>query len=292
MMWFDIDLIIVILFLIANFVVGFGIHRKISVDGFKTYSIGDFKAPSMFLLIASFTSYIISGGIFIAILQQSYNTGISYILKNSVFQPVACAIVVFFVLSFHKKTKGQSLTLNQWMDEKFHSSFLRALIALSEFLLIFGCLVMQFKALGTVAKSILNIPPQYENLCIVGFAIFLCIYTSKGGFVAINLTNILQFSIFIIAFVSLIIFIAFKSNFFAGVWDKGVIENPKMSLTPCFKDYNTTLFTLGIWFQTLLPQLGGGKYQKVMMCNDIKKVKKSVIYSLFFTLFSLFFNIF
>ena len=172
-MWFNIDLIIVLLFLIANFVVGFGIHRKISVDGFKTYSIGDFKTPSMFLLIASFTSYIISGGIFIAILQQSYNTGISYILKNSVFQPIACAIVVFFVLSFHKKTKGESLTLNQWMDEKFHSSFLRALIALSEFLLIFGCLVMQFKALGTVAKSILNIPPQYENLCIVGFAIFL-----------------------------------------------------------------------------------------------------------------------
>jgi hypothetical protein len=60
-MYLNIDLIIVFLFLVANFIVGFGIHTKTSVDDFKTYSIENFKDPSLAFLIATFSSSIISG---------------------------------------------------------------------------------------------------------------------------------------------------------------------------------------------------------------------------------------
>lgn len=278
-MWFNIDLIILILFLIVNFVVGFGIRKKLSINDFKTYSLGNFKDLSVLFLTASFSSFIIAGGIFINLLQQSYNTGISYVLKNSIFQPLAYGLIIFFIIPLHKNLKKGSVTLNEWIDKELHSSFLRALIGLSEFLLHIGLLAIQFKAFGTIAKSLFNLPPQYEQMCIFVFAIFLCIYTAKGGFVAITLTDILQFWVFVVAFICLVVFVAFKSNFFAGVWNKGVIENPRMAIGNCFKDFTTTMFTLSIWIQTLLPRLSGARYQKVMMCNDSKKVKKAVLYS-------------
>ena len=127
---------------------------------------------------------------------------------------------------------------------------------------------MQFKAFGVIAKSLFNLPAQYENLCVVGFAVFLSLYTFKRGFIAVACTDILQFWVFAIAFISLIIFITVKTNFFAGVWDKGVIENPKMTIAPCFKDYNTTLLTIGLWFCSIFPKLNGPRYQRIMACND------------------------
>ena len=279
MMCFNIDLIIVVLFLIVNFAVGFGIRRKRSVDDFTTYSIGNFKDLSVLFLTASSASYIISGGIFINLLQQSYNTGITYVLKNSVFQPLAYILVAFFVFPLHKNWNKGNLTLNEWIDEKFHSSFLRALLGLSEFLLFLGILVLTFKAFGTIAKALFNLPPQYEQLCVIGFAIFLSLYTAKGGFLAITLTDILQFWVFIIAFVCLVGFVVYKSHFFAGVWDKGIVDNPRMNLSPCFKDYSTTMFTLSVWIQAALPKFCGARYQRIMMSNNSKKVKKSILYS-------------
>ena len=210
MMWFNIDLIIVVVFLIVNFAVGFGIRRKRSVDDFKTYSLGNFKDLSVLFLTASSTSLIISGGIFINLIQQTYNTGITYILKNSVFQPLAYALIAFFVFPLHKNWAKGNLTLNEWMDEKFHSSFLRALLGLAEFLLYIGILVIMFKSFGTIAKALFNLPPQYEKICVLGFAIFLSFYTAKGGFLAITLTDILQFGVFIVAFICIVSFVAFK----------------------------------------------------------------------------------
>lgn len=97
------------------------------------------------------------------------------------------------------------------MNEKFHSSFLRALMGLADLLFCFGLLAIQFKAFGTVIKILFNLPPQYENLCIICFAIFLSIYTLKGGFTSIVLTDILQFWVFAIAFISFITFVVFKT---------------------------------------------------------------------------------
>lgn len=276
-MWFNIDLIILILFLIVNFVVGFGVRKKLSINDFQTYSLGNFKDISVLFVTAAFASFFISGGIFINLLQQSYNTGISYVLKNSIFQPLAYGLIAFFIIPLHKNLKKGSVTLNEWIDKELHSSFLRALIGLSEFLLHIGLLAIQFKAFGTIAKALFNLPPQYESLCVIGFAIFLCIYTAKGGFVAITLTDILQFWVFVVAFICLVVFVAFKSNFFAGVWDKGVIENPRMAIGNCFKDFTTTMFTLSIWIETLLPKFSGPRYQKAMMSDDSKTVKKGVV---------------
>lgn len=177
----------------------------------------------------------------------------------------------------HKNTKRGCLTLDEWIDEKYHSSFLRALMGLAEFVFYFG--IMQFKAFGMIAKSLFNLPAQYENLCVVCFAVFLSIYTFKRGFIAVALTDILQFWVFAIAFISLIIFITVKTNFFAGVWDKGVIENPKMTIAPCFKDYNITLLTIGRWFCSIFLKLNGPRYQRIMACNDSKKVKQSLLWT-------------
>ena len=282
-MWFNIDLIILFLFLVANFLVGFGVRRKVSdridVSDFKSYSIGNFKEPSLFFLTASFTSSIITGGFFLILLQQSYKTGMSYIIKNILIDPLSYVITAFFVFSMHKNTKRGGLTLNEWMDEKYHSSFLRAVMGLAELVGRFAMLSIQFKAFGTIAKVLFNLSPQYEKICIIGFAVFLILYTFRGGFVSIVLTDILQFWMFIVAFVSLVIFVIFKTDFFAGVWDKGVVENPKMTLAPCFKDYNAAIFTLGIWIKTLFPKLNGPRYQRIMMCKDSNKVKKSLFYS-------------
>ena len=278
-MCFNIDLIIVVLFLIVNFAVGFGIRRKRSVDDFKTYSLGNFKDLSVLFLTASSTSLIISGGIFINLIQQTYNTGITYVLKNSVFQPLAYALIAFFVFPLHKNWAKGNLTLNEWIDEKFHSSFLRALLGLAEFLFYIGILVIMFKSFGTIAKALFNLPPQYEKICVLGVAIFLSFYTAKGGFLAITLTDIVQFGVFIVAFVCIVSFVAFKSHFFAGVWEKGIVENPRMSLAPCFKDYGTTMFTLSVWIQTALPKFNGARYQRIMMSNNPQRVKKSMLYS-------------
>jgi len=279
-MWFNIDLIILFLFLVANFIVGFGIRRKVSnkvdVNNFKTYSIGNFEKPSLFFLTASFTSSIITGGFFLILLQQSYKTGMSYIIKNILIDPLSYVITAFFVYSMHKNTKRGGLSLNEWMDEKYHSSFLRAVMGLSELVGRFAMLAIQFKAFGTFAKVLFNMPPQYEKMCIIGVAIFLMLYTCRGGFTSIVLTDILQFWVFIVAFVSLVIFVIFKSDFFAGVWDKGVVENPKMSLAPCFKNFDAAIFTLGIWVKTLFPKLNGPRYQRIMMSTDSKKVKNSL----------------
>ncbi len=282
-MGFNIDLIILFLFLVANFIVGFGIRWKVSkssdINDFKNYSIGNFKEPSLFFLTASFTSSIITGGFFLILLQQSYKTGMSYIIKNILIDPLSYVVTAFFVFSLHKNTKRGGLSLNEWMDEKYHSSFLRALMGLAELVGRFAMLSIQFKAFGTIAKVLFNLSPQYEKLCIIGFAVFLILYTFRGGFVSIVLTDILQFWMFIVAFVSLVIFVIFKTDFFAGVWEKGVIENPKMSLAPCFKDYNAAIFTLGIWIKTLFPKLNGPRYQRIMMCKDSNKVKKSLFCS-------------
>ena len=67
------------------------------------------------------------------------------------------------------------------MDEKFHSSFLRAIMGLAEILVFFVFFVMQFKAFGTISKVMFNLPPQYEKLYTIVFAIFLSLYTFKGG---------------------------------------------------------------------------------------------------------------
>lgn len=52
-----------------------------------------------------------------------------------------------------------------------------------------------------------------------------------------------------------------------------------MTLAPCFKNYNATIFTLGIWLSTIFPKLNGPRYQRIMMCNDSRKVKKSLLWA-------------
>ena len=52
-----------------------------------------------------------------------------------------------------------------------------------------------------------------------------------------------------------------------------------MTLAPCFKNYNATIFTLGIWLSTIFPKLNRPRYQKIMMCNDSEKVKKSLLWT-------------
>lgn len=105
----------------------------------------------------------------------------------------------------------------------------------------------------------------------------------------------MQFWIFAIAFVSLVVFVIFKTDFLSGVWSKGVIENPKMAISSCFKDYHAMIFALGILIKTLYPKLNGSRYQKMMMCNDAKKIKKSLLCSAgvvaFFTFFSICFGL-
>ena len=276
-MWLNIDLIIVFLFLIANLIVGFGIYKKTSdTDDFRTYSLGNFKNISALFLTASISSSFVGGGHFIYLLQQSYHTGLSVIIRESLIVPLSFVITASFVFLMQKNTKRWCLTLDEWVDEKYHSSFLRALIGIAEFLFFFGIMIGQLNTFGIIFKVLFDLPPQYEKFCIIGFAVFLSLYTFKRGFIAVALTDILQFWVFAIAIIGLIIFIVFKTNFFAGVWNKGIIENPKMSLTPCFKDYNTTIFTLGIWFTTIFPKLNGPRYQRIMACDDSKKIKKSL----------------
>ena len=112
-MWFNIDLIIVAFFLIVNFAGGFGIRKKESnLSDFKTYSVGNFKNPSVLFLTASMASYIISGGYFLAIIQQAYNTGVAHILKEGLFTPLALVIMGLLVFPLYKNTKKGGLTIN------------------------------------------------------------------------------------------------------------------------------------------------------------------------------------
>lgn len=283
-MWFNIDLLILFLFLLANFIIGFGIRKeeadKIKLNDFKSYSLGNDRNPSLFSLTAAFTSVIITGGWFINLIQQSYVMGLPYIIKNVFIDPFAYILTaLIFVVPLHKNTKRKNLSLNEWMDEKYHSTFLRGLMGFAETASSLGMLAIQLKAFGVLTRSLFNFSTQAENICIVCFALLLILYTLRGGFISIIMTDMLQFCTFMVAFVSLIVYITFKTNFFEGMWSRGVVDNPKMTLAPSFKDFNTAIFTLGIWVKTLFPKVNGNKYQRIMMSDDTKKVKKSLIFA-------------
>lgn len=206
--------------------------------------------------------------------------GLPYIVKNVLIDPLSYILTaLIFVVPLHKNTKRGGLSLNEWMDEKYESTFLRAVMGFAETVLRFGRLAIQFKAFGILTRSLFNFSAEAEKISIICFALFLIFYTFRGGFVSVVLTDILQFWIFIIALGTLMVFIVFKTNFFAGVWERSVVNNPKMTLLPSFKDYNAAIFTLGIWVKTLFPKLNGPRYQRIMMSDDTKKVKRSLVYA-------------
>lgn len=92
------------------------VEKKSDINDFKTYSLGNFKNPAVLFMTASFASSIISGSFFLVLIQQSYHTGIAYVLKKILFDPLSYAITAFFVLPLHKNTKngGDVKWVNGW----------------------------------------------------------------------------------------------------------------------------------------------------------------------------------
>lgn len=197
-------LIIVVVYLIGMLVVG-AIVGKLHIKNSKDYTVAG-RRMGLFMVAFSLSANNIGGGSTTGLAEKAFGdwgmSAIWYVLAAS----VAMIPLAYFA---PKIRKTMAVTIPEVVDRRFGkvaSTFTAVLNILSLFCLTSS----QIMASGTVINALTNIP---LNVCLLVAGVVIILYTTLGGMIADQISDMVQF---IIIFIGLAIAFVFVLNGIGG----------------------------------------------------------------------------
>lgn len=260
-----IDSALVALYMIS--VLGVGIVSGLKVKDLEEYSVakGSF---STFVLMAAIFATLVGGGSTMGVSEKVFSTGVVFLLACLSFVVRDLIIAFVFVPQFDKfkscLTVGDIMALSYGKTGKI-------CVGIAGTLQSSMYLSMQLAAVGHLLNYFMGLPYWLGILIGVGIVV---IYSSFGGIKAVTLTDVIQFSVLIVAIpVTFTIGLDMVGGF-QGIFNS--VPPEKLSLTPSSGD-EIRFYSLLVVF--VLPYLNPALVQRLLMGKSTQQVRTALIIS-------------
>lgn len=267
---FDLDITIVIGFLIFNLAVGLYYGR--GVTNIRDYALGGRNFSTATLTAAVIATWV-GGDNFSLYLSESYTEGLYFILSS--FAALAAFLIVGYVYAPRMKEFLGDLTIAESMG-KLYGKEVRTITSIFGFVLIASLVSMQFKISSILLSHLLGTSGVYTT---VVSAFIVILYSSFGGIKSVTFTDIVQFFTFgtIVPVIALIVW--------SGIDDVDIVldtlQNNSLFDMGILFDYSTPRFwsflTLMLLF--LIPGFDPSIFQRISMSSDPKQLRKVFTYA-------------
>ena len=263
---FNIDIAIVIGFLIFN--LGVGLYFGRNVQNIKDYALGGRNFSTATLSAAIIATWV-GGDNFSLYLSESYTEGLYFILSS--FAALAAFLIIGYIYAPRMQEFLGDLTIAESMG-KLYGQKVRIITSIFGFIVIASLVSMQFKISATLLSHLLGSSGLYTTIVSAGIVI---LYSSFGGIRSVTFTDIVQFFTFgtIVPVIALIVW--------SGIDDVEIIANTVQNNSlfdiGLLLDYETPRFwsflTLMLLF--LIPGFDPSIFQRISMSKDPKQLKKA-----------------
>ena len=184
---FNIDVVIVVGFLIATILVGMGHGKKIKT--LEDYALGNRNFTTT-ALVATIVATCASGSGFITTLNRTYTDGAQYLFASA-GMGLGLWILAFFLVPRMAEFLGKVSIASAMGD--LYGQKVRVITAATATFGAMGSIAVQFKVLGSVIAYFWHIP---ASVTIIGAGMIATIYSAFGGIRAVTFTDVLQFFAF------------------------------------------------------------------------------------------------
>jgi Na+/proline symporter/signal transduction histidine kinase len=266
----NIDILIVVVFLITNLWIGLKYGR--SVKNIKDYALGG-RNFSTAALVATIIATWVGGSTFFITLSKTYTDGLYYVVA-------ACGMgLSFFFTAFYLIPRMGEFIGNTSIAESMGNLYgknIRIITAIAGCIGATGFIAVQFKAFSNIFSYFFKFSDHHALL--LGGAI-VTIYSAFRGMKAIAYTDVLQFITFafVIPVISMIIWDS--SDFSITVLSKAMQE-PKFNYHEVFNYNNPKLLSiivLALYYA--IPGMEPEFCQRIAIGKNVYQVRKAFIIS-------------
>jgi Na+/proline symporter/signal transduction histidine kinase len=279
-MSFNIDIIMVVVFLTVTLIVGMVYGR--GVRTIEDYALGG-RNFSTATLSSTLIATWIGGGFFAISISQTYQDGLFYVVAGT--GDIIALLIVSYLFAKRMQEFLGSVSLAEVMGV-LYGRYVRVISALACIAIAVGAIALQLKVISSIFNYFFSLESIYALLA---SSFILIVYSTFGGIRSVTFTDIIQF----------LTFGAFVPIFALFVWNvlgdhEMIIQN--LSATPMFDyrelaNYNNpkflpylTIFTYSALFTSLDPSL----FQRALLAKDPKQIKQSFLIASFVGIFVLF----
>lgn len=274
-MQFNIDVTLVILFLVMNLI--FGIYFGRDVKNFKEFAIGN-KSFNAFTIAATIVATWISGSSLTIMVGKIYSGGLIY------FFVFIGDIISLLILTYHVAPKMSEflncLSVAEIMGNLYGKN-IRLITAISSLLVSIGSVAMQLKVCSLLFNHFLGISGFYATL----FSTFIIImYSTFGGLKSVVLTDVIQFITFgtFIPALAMFIWKTFGNN------EDIIAAINRQShdfLQNLSTNYTSFMPCLMLFIYMSIPTLYPTFIQRMLIAKNSKQIQKSFLISTLICLF-------
>ncbi len=276
---FDIDIAIVIGFLILTLVVGLGHGQRVKT--IKDYALGG-RNFSTGALVATIVATYASGSGFFTTLSKTYSDGFYYMFASAGIGISLLIISLFFI-----PRMGEFLGIISIAEAmgNLYGKPIRIITAITGAIGSVGLISVQFKVFGNVISYFIGVN---STIAVTVSGVIVTIYSAFGGIRAVTFTDILQG----VAFGVIIPLLGFTiwNQFYNMDYTIAIeMSDPKFDLSILFDGSSNNFWNfifLFVYFS--IPLVSATMFQRVAIGANIEQVKKAfLISSLIFILIKL-----
>ncbi|NRB10782.1 MAG: sodium:solute symporter family protein [Rickettsiaceae bacterium] len=266
-MVFDINVAVIVGFLIINLVVGLYYGR--GIKNIKQYAIGD-RNFNTATLTSTIVATWIGGSFFVVTVSQIYKDGIWFIISR-LGDPFNL-LIVGFILAPRLKNFFGSLSVAETMG-MYYGKYARIITAIASIAVAGGLVALQVTIFSMIFGYFFNINNVYA---IIISSIVVVTYSCFGGVKAVAFTDVFQFITFGI---SIPVFALFIWKIFGDIdLIKTATQHPLFDYRQLTDLSSPKLLpSVSLFFCFLIPGLSPTTFQRILMARDIKQIKYSFL---------------
>lgn len=268
---FNIDITIVVLFLLSTLIIGLGHGR--SVTNIKEYALGG-RNFSTGALVATLVATVLGGGAFATKLSRTYSDGLYYVIPS-----FGMAVSYLILAKLFVPRMGEFLgktSIAEAMGDMYGQK-VRIITALSGTIGSVGGIAIQFKVFGSIITYFAEFSPLQGILL---SASIVTVYSAIGGVKAVTFTDFVQSITFGLA-MPIIGVMIWNHAYYEGFSFAHMAEHSKNFDIVEVLDISTPEFwsMVALFLYYVLPSLKPFIFQRISMGRDISQVKKAFVIS-------------
>ncbi|PCJ28038.1 MAG: hypothetical protein COA94_03610, partial [Rickettsiales bacterium] len=276
-MLFDIDVIIVAVFLIATLVIGLG-HGG-DVKTIKDYALGGRKF-STGALVATVVASWVSGSGFAITISRTYYDGLYYLVATF-GMIISFLIIAFYLVPRMGEFLGKTSIAEAMGD--LYGTKVRIIVAISGIMASVGYIAVQFRVFGDIVSYFVDLD---NTLTIITAGLVVTIYSAYGGIKSVTFTDILQFFTFCFAVPLVGIMIWSKLGSIDSFSLSNALQVDKFNYKKVLNLGNPQFWEMiPLFLYFVLPKMAPSICQRIFMGNNLEQVKKVFIISAFLIIF-------
>lgn len=275
-MAFNIDVTIVVMFLLLNLLAGLYSGRNIKT--IKEYAVGN-RNFSTATIVATIIATWIGGGFFQSNITQTYKHGLWHIIAR--FGNIIGLLIVGYIVAPRVKQFFGKLSVAEVMSDLYGKNA-RIITAISSILLSVGYVAIQVKVISAIFSHFLGFSSIYATII---SSVVIVLYSSFGGIKSVTFTDIIQF-------ITFGIFLPTFALFIWKVFDNSNLVLETLKSNPLFdyqkvfnlqepKFYSSLILLLYFTIANMDP----AAFQRILMAKTTKQVRQSFLISAIFCLF-------